>query len=69
VSAPVIPVLAGKISWTAPARHRYGVLFDGAPIASSETYDGAFAYLRWAVEHLRPRPQSPFRICEYARPS
>lgn len=43
------PVLASAISWLAPMRHRYLVLADGAVVASSSTYDGAHAWLRWST--------------------
>lgn len=39
------------LSWRAPVRHRYCVLFDGVPIASCQTLDGAWAYIKLALAY------------------
>ena len=38
-----------KLTWLAPLRHRYHAIAFGRPIASSQTWDGAEAYLTLAV--------------------
>ncbi len=39
------------LSWRAPSRHRYTVVYDGIPIASAQTMAAAEAYMKLAFSH------------------